>query len=419
MSDSDVCIVAVSRTPIGVFQVKSLSVNSLLPSLQGCLSSLSATDLGSAAIKGLIQKSGLDPSLIEEAFIGNVLSANLGQAPSKQACLGAGLGPELPCTTINKVCASGMKSVILGLHSIQSGSNSIVLAGGMESMSNVPHYLPSYRTGLRMGHGTCIDGLIKDGLWDPYDDHHMGNCAENCAKEFELTREMQDDFAITSFLRAKQAIEDTKWEITPVEVFNVKSKVKTLVEVDEGIRKLNEAKLRNLKAVFDEEGTITAGNSSQISDGAAMLLLMKRSVAERLKLPILATILETSDAAQAPSKFPTTPSLAITKILNKLKTHPIYKLKIEDIDVFEINEAFSAVVLANQKILNLDPAKVNVHGGAVAVGHPLGCSGARILIKLINLLRIKNKRFGIASICNGGGGASAVLLENENAKTNT
>eukprot|EP00210_Caulerpa_lentillifera_P008415 g8027.t1 len=395
MTESDVCIVAISRTPIGIFQ--------------GCLSSFSATELGSEAIKGLLEKSGVDPSLINEAYIGNVLSANLGQAPAKQACLGGGLPPTLPCTTINKVCASGLKSVMLGVHSIQSGFNSMVLAGGMESMSNVPHYLPESRTGTRLGHMSCNDGLIKDGLWDPYTNQHMGSCAELCARDHGLTRQMQDDYALESFRRSRDAIDDTKWEITPIIVRDKRTKECNRIMIDEGIERLDEVKLRKLRTVFDEQGTVTAGNSSQISDGAAMVLLVKRSLAQKLNLPILATILETADAAQIPEKFPTTPTLAIQKLMDNVKTRSVHYdgLKIEDIDVFEINEAFAAVVLANQKLLDLDPDKVNVHGGAVAVGHPLGCSGTRILIKLINVLRIKKKRFGIAAICNGGGGASA------------
>jgi len=368
--------------------------------------SLSATELGAAVVGGALQQSGLNAEVIDEAFIGNVMSANLGQAPAKQACLKAGLPDSVPCTTVNKVCASGMKAVMLGVQSIMAGTNEVVLAGGMESMSNVPFYLPHVRGGHKMGHSECVDGMIRDGLWDPYEDKDMGSFAEKCAKRYQITREEQDAYAIQSFERAIAAGDVVKDEITPVTIRDRKGK-EHLVSSDEGIQKFSKEKMKVLKPVFEASGTVTAGNSSQISDGAAALILARRSKAEELGMKVLATVVGMADAAQHPSWFTTTPSLAVDKLLEKSS------VKKEDVNLFEINEAFAVVALANQRLLRLDPSKINVRGGAVALGHPLGCSGARILVTLIHALRARNGGHGIAAICNGGGGASAILLKCE------
>ncbi|GMH35067.1 hypothetical protein BSKO_02935 [Bryopsis sp. KO-2023] len=393
-SDSDVCILSVARTPLGAFQ--------------GSLSPLSATQLGSFAIRGAVERAALSGNVgrVDEVFMGNVLSANLGQAPAKQASLGAGLSHSTPCTTINKVCASGMKAVMMAAQSIKAGCTDVVVAGGMESMSNVPYYLPAARSGLRMGDTQCVDGMIKDGLRDPYFDIHMGNCGEECAEAYGVTRLAQDGCAVESFKRAIKSKEVLDWERVPVEVFDKKGM--ELVNFDECVGKFDEEKLRGLKPVFQSEGgTITPGNSSQISDGAAAVVLARRSKAAELNLPILGRIVSMADAAQEPKWFTTSPSLAYNKALD------LAGMTGDEIDYVEINQAFAVVDLVNQGMLGLDSERVNVLGGAIALGHPIGCSGARLVVTLMNVLRVNEGRYGAAAICNGGGGASAVVIERE------
>ncbi|XP_074320130.1 acetyl-CoA acetyltransferase 1-like isoform X2 [Silene latifolia] len=390
----DVCIVGVARTPMG--------------GLLGSLSSLSATKLGSVAIECALRRAGVDPSLVQEVFFGNVLSANLGQAPARQAALGAGIPDSVICTTINKVCSSGMKATMLAAQSIQLGANDIVVAGGMESMSNAPKYISQARTGSRLGHDIIIDGMLKDGLWDVYNDFGMGICAEICADKFKLSREQQDNYAIRSYERgiAAQKNGAFAWEIAPVKILGARGKPSTTIDRDESLNKFDPAKLRKLSPSFKKsEGSVTAGNASLISDGAAALVLVSGEKAKKLGLQVIARIRGFADAAQAPEWFTTAPALAIPKAISTAG------LEASQINFYEINEAFSVVALANQKLLGLDPEKVNVHGGAVSLGHPLGCSGARILVTLLGVLREKKGRFGVAGICNGGGGASALVLE--------
>ncbi|XP_014504567.1 acetyl-CoA acetyltransferase, cytosolic 1 [Vigna radiata var. radiata] len=390
----DVCIVGVARTPMGGFL--------------GTLSSLSATKLGSIAIEAALKRANVDPSLVEEVIFGNVLSANLGQAPARQAALGAGIPNSVVCTTVNKVCASGMKATMLAAQSIQLGTNDVVVAGGMESMSNVPKYLAEARKGSRLGHDSLVDGMLKDGLWDVYKDVGMGVCAELCADNHAFTREDQDNYAIQSFERgiAAQDSGAFKWEIVPVEVSGGRGKPSTVVDRDEGIGKFDAAKLRKLRPSFKETGgSVTAGNASSISDGAAALVLVSGEKALKLGLQVIAKITGFADAAQEPELFTTAPSLAIPKAISNAG------LEASQIDFYEINEAFAVVALANQKLLGLNSEKVNVHGGAVALGHPLGCSGARILVTLLGVLKQKNGKYGVGGICNGGGGASALVVE--------
>ncbi|KAH7315481.1 hypothetical protein KP509_21G051500 [Ceratopteris richardii] len=389
----DVCIVGVARTPMG--------------SLSGSLSSFAATKLGSIAIQGALNRAGVTPELVEEVFFGNVLSANLGQAPARQAALGAGLPHSVVCTTVNKVCASGMKAVQLAAQSIQLGHNDVVVAGGMESMSNAPYYLPKARQGYRLGHGEVVDGMMKDGLWDVYNDCGMGVCAELCAEQHGFSREDQDNFAIQSYERAISAQESGafKWEIVPVEVPGAKGKPPVIVEKDEGIDKLDAAKLRKLRPAFKEGGTVTAGNASSISDGAAALVLVSGAKALQLGLHVIGRLIGAGDAAQNPELFTTSPALAIPKALERAGIEPSV------VDCYEVNEAFAVVALANQKILGLKSEKVNIHGGAVSLGHPLGCSGARIIVTLLGALRQRKGKYGVAGVCNGGGGASAVVVE--------
>ncbi|XWS12973.1 hypothetical protein CRYUN_Cryun37aG0135700 [Craigia yunnanensis] len=390
----DVCIVGVARTPMGAFI--------------GSLSSFSATHLGSIAIHSALQRANLDPSLVQEVFFGNVLSANLGQAPARQAALGAGIPNSVICTTVNKVCASGMKAVMLASQTIQLGINDVVVAGGMESMSNAPKYLVEARKGSRIGHDTIVDGMLKDGLWDVYNDFGMGVCAELCADQHTITREEQDSYAIQSFERGIAAQNNglLAWEIVPVEVSGGRGIPSKVVDKDEGLGKFDAAKLRKLRPSFkDNGGSVTAGNASSISDGAAALVLVSGEKAIKLGLQVVAKIRGYADAAQAPELFTTAPTLAIPKAISAAG------LEASQIDYYEINEAFSVVALANQKLLGLNPEKVNVHGGAVSLGHPLGCSGARILVTLLGVLRQKNGKFGVGGICNGGGGASALVVE--------
>lgn len=345
---------------------------------------------------------------MQEVFFGNVLSANLGQAPARQAALGAGLPNSVICTAINKVCASGMKAVMLASQSIELGANDIVVAGGMESMSNTPKYLPDVRKGSRLGHDTIVDGMMKDGLWDVYNDFGMGVCAEICADRYTISREEQDSYAIRSFERGISAQKNGHfaWEITPVEVPAGRGKPSTVVDKDESLAKFDAAKLRKLRPSFKKNGgSVTAGNASIISDGAAALVLVSGEKALQLGLQVIAKVKGFADAAQAPEFFTTAPALAIPKAISNAG------LDASQIDYYEINEAFSVVALANQKLLGLDPEKLNAHGGAVSLGHPLGCSGARILVTLLGVLKHKNGKYGVGAICNGGGGASALVLE--------
>ncbi|RWU03989.1 acetyl-CoA C-acyltransferase [Pedobacter chitinilyticus] len=388
----EVVIVSAVRTPIGSFG--------------GSLSGFSATQLGGFAIKGALERIGLQPALVQEVYMGNVLSANLGQAPATQAAKYAGL-PDLPATTINKVCASGTKAIMLAAQSIALGQNDIVVAGGMESMSNVPYYLDKARNGYRLGHGQITDGLVKDGLWDVYNDYHMGSAAELCAETCNISREDQDNFAIQSYKRAQQAQSDGKFkdEIVAVEIKDRKGEI-TLFANDEEPAAVKFDKIPALKPVFKKDGTVTAANASTLNDGAAALVLMSAEKAKELGLTPLARILAYADAQQAPEWFTTAPSKAIPLALQRAN------ITKEQVDYFEINEAFSVVSLANNQALDLNGEKVNVNGGAVAIGHPLGASGARIVVTLLSVLSQNNGKIGVAGICNGGGGASAIVIEN-------
>ncbi|BDA47052.1 Acetyl-CoA acetyltransferase [Coccomyxa sp. Obi] len=391
-------VVSAVRTPFG--------------SLQGSLSSFSATQLGSFAIQGALERASLNTDQVQEVFMGNVLSAGLGQAPARQAALGAGLPHSVICTTVNKVCASGLKAIMLAAQSIQTGVNDIVVAGGMESMSNVPYYLKGARSGLRMGHGQLTDGMISDGLWDPYSDVHMGTCAEACAAEFGISREDQDNHALASHKRAKTAQERgyTASEVIPINVAGRRGQPGKLVAEDEAPGKLDAARLRQLRPAFplpSGEGTVTAGNASPITDGAAAVVLMSAAKAAELGLKVLGTVLGYADAAQAPKEFTTAPALAIPKALAAAGVVP------SQVDCYEINEAFSVVDLVNQRLLHLDPDRVNMHGGSVALGHPIGASGAAIVVRLLTVLdaNCNQGSLGVAAICNGGGGASALVLK--------
>ena len=387
-----VVIVSATRTPIGSFL--------------GSLSNISATDLGAQSIKNTIQKINLNPELIDEVFMGNVLQANTGQAPAKQCAIKAGLGNNIPCTTINKVCSSGMKAIMIGAQSIMSGHNEIVLAGGMENMSQVPHYMINSRSGYKLGNGKLVDGLIVDGLTDVYNNTHMGNCAEICAKEMNISREEQDNFAIESYKKSANAWKNGKFknEVCGIEVKQRKGDPLKINE-DEEFKNVKMDKIPHLKPVFEKEGTVTAANASTLNDGAASLIIMSEEKAQQLNLTPLCKIVSFADAAHKPEWFTTAPEKAIKKAIN------LSGKSIEDIDFFELNEAFSVVGLANIKLLNIQPEKVNLYGGAVSLGHPLGCSGARIVITLINVLNQEKGKIGVAGICNGGGGASAIVIE--------
>ncbi|MEY4126126.1 MAG: hypothetical protein RL737_315 [Bacteroidota bacterium] len=387
-----VYILSAVRTPMGSFL--------------GGLSSISATKLGAIAIKAAVERSGVNVDHIDEVFMGNVLQAGVGQAPARQAALGAGLGQNVPCTTVNKVCASGMKSIMLGAQSILAGDNHVVVVGGMESMSQTPHYV-SGRNGTKFGNITMLDGITKDGLLDVYSNVPMGNCAELCAKEYNITREDQDAFAIESYRRAAAAWEAGKFndEIVAVPVPQRKGDP-VMVTKDEEYTNVFLDKIPSLRPAFDKEGTITAANASTINDGASALVLASEEMVQKLGLKPLAKIVSYADAAQAPEWFTTAPSLAIPKALEKAG------LSTSDVDFWELNEAFSVVGIANTKILGLDPAKVDVNGGAVALGHPLGNSGSRVIVTLLHVLKQNNGKIGGAGICNGGGGASAIIIEN-------
>ncbi len=386
----EVYIVSAVRTPMGSFG--------------GALASLSASKLGALAIKEAVKRAGIDAKEINEVYMGNVLQANIGQAPATQAAKFAGLG-DLPSTTINKVCASGMKAVMLAAQSIQLGDNEVVVAGGMESMSNVPFYLDKARTGYKLGHQSVIDGLIRDGLWDVYNDYHMGSAAELCATECKISREEQDAFAIESYKRAQAAYEKGLFanEIVPVEIEG-RAGI-TVVAEDEEYKTVKFDKIPGLKPVFKKDGTVTAANASTLNDGASALVLMSKEKAEALGIKPIAKIRGYADAQQAPEWFTTAPSKAIPRAIAHAG------ITANDVDFYEINEAFSVVSLANNKELNLNPDKVNINGGAVSLGHPLGSSGSRIIVTLISVLNQQNAKIGVAGICNGGGGASAIVIE--------
>ncbi|CAM2986588.1 acetyl-CoA C-acyltransferase [Flavobacterium frigoris] len=386
-----VVIVSAVRTPIGSFM--------------GGLSTVTAPRLGAIAIKGALDKIKLDPNLVDEVFMGNVVQAGVGQAPARQAAIFAGLPNTVACTTINKVCASGMKAVMLGAQAIQCGDAEIVVAGGMENMSLIPHYM-HLRNGTKFGPATMIDGMQRDGLSDAYDNNAMGVCADLCASEYNYTREDQDKAAIQSYERSAKAWKEGKFdnEVVPVPVPQRKGDP-IIVSIDEEFTNVKIDKIPSLNPAFTKEGTVTAANSSTINDGAAAVILMSEEKALALGLKPLAYIKGYADAAQEPKWFTTSPSKAIPKALAKAG------IAIGDVDYFEFNEAFAVVGLANSKILGLDSSKVNVNGGAVSLGHPLGCSGVRIIVTLLNVLKQNNGSIGAAAICNGGGGASAVVIE--------
>ncbi|KAJ9619884.1 erg10, acetyl-CoA C-acetyltransferase [Taxawa tesnikishii (nom. ined.)] len=390
-----VYIVSAARTPVGMFL--------------GSLSSLNAIQLGSHAIKAAVERAGVKPESVEEVFFGNVISANLGQNPARQCALGAGLGESTVCTQVNKVCASSIKAIICGAQTIMTGNADIVVAGGTESMSNAPHYISGMRGGVKFGDQTMVDALIKDGLTDAYKKEHMGLQGEECAQDHGFDRESQDEYCIRSYKKAQYA-QESGWfgeEIAPVEVSGGRGKPNTTIDKDDEPKNFNEAKTKTLRPSFKpKDGTVTAANASPLSDGAAAVVLVSETKLKELNLKPIAKILGWGDAAQNPSKFTTAPALAIPKALKHAG------VKQEDVDAFEINEAFSVVALANMKLLNLSEDKVNLHGGAVALGHPLGASGARIVTTLLGVLKEKKGKIGCAGICNGGGGASAIVIEN-------
>lgn len=389
---NEVYIISAVRTPIGSFG--------------GSLASMTAIQLGAAALKAAVEKAGIQPTLIQEVFIGNVLSAGLGQAPATQIAAAAGLGFNIPCTLINKVCASGMKAIMVGAQSIMLGQNDIVVAGGTESMSNVPYYLMKARYGYRYGNGELVDGLQHDGLMDAYDHCAMGVCADNTAKEMNISRQEQDQYAVNSYKRSAASWAAGKFsdEVIPIEITDRKGNITRFAE-DEEFRNVNFEKIPTLKPAFTKDGTVTAANASTLNDGASALVLMSKKKAQELGIKPTAKILGFGDAAQEPMWFTTTPSLAIPRAL---KHAGIDK---KNVHYYEINEAFAAVAIANNMKLELSPEKVNIHGGAVALGHPLGASGARIVTTLINILKQNDGQIGVAGICNGGGGASAMVIE--------
>ncbi len=388
----EVYIVSAVRTPIGSFN--------------GSLSSVPATKLGAIVIKAALQKSGVDSSEVQEVFMGNVLQAGGGQAPARQASMFAGISEIVPCTTVNKVCASGMKAISLGVQSILAGDNDVVIAGGMENMSAVPHYLQNSRNGQKLGNITMIDGLVHDGLTDVYNNYHMGNAAELCARECNISREDQDEFAIESYKRAAAAWADGKFndEVVPVEIPQRRGDA-VVFDHDEEYKNVRFEKIPTLRPVFQKEGSVTAANASTLNDGASALILMSGEKVKELGVTPLAKIRGYADAAQKPEWFTTAPAKALPRAIEKAG------LTASDVDFYEINEAFSVVALANNKKLKLDGSKVNVNGGAVALGHPLGSSGSRIIVSLISVLKQNNGKIGAAGICNGGGGASAMVIE--------
>lgn len=387
----EVVIVSAVRTPIGSFL--------------GALSKVPAPTLGGIAIKGALEKINLDPTEVDEVLMGHVVQAGVGQAPARQAALNAGISDNVPCTTVNKVCSSGMKSIMQAAQSIALGDNNVVVAGGMENMSLIPHYFNA-RVATKFGSKEISDGLQVDGLIDFYNKEAMGVLADLCATEYNFSKQEQDDFAVASYEKSKNAWESGKFknEIIPVEIKDRRGNI-TVVDEDEEYKNFNEDKLRSLRPVFTKEGSVTAGNASTINDGASALVLMSLEKCESLNLTPVAKIIGYADAAQDPKWFTTSPAKAVPIVLNKSK------LNIDDIDLFEFNEAFSVVGLANMKILNIDKSKVNINGGAVSLGHPLGCSGARIVTTLINTLIQNDKKTGLAAICNGGGGASSIIIQ--------
>jgi len=389
----EVVIVSAVRTPMGSFG--------------GVLSSISAPSLGANAIRGALEKIALDASLVQEVIMGNVLQANLGQAPARQAALAAGIPNHVPCTTLNKVCSSGMKALMVAAQSIKAGDNDIVIAGGMENMSAVPYYMDKARNGYRLGNGTIVDGLVNDGLTDVYNNVHMGVCAEKCAEEMKFSRKEQDHFALTSYERSAKAWISGSFsdEVVPVEVPQRRGDA-LVVSEDEEYKNMNKEKFLKLRTVFKKEGTVTAGNASTLNDGASALVLMSADKASELGIKPMAKIISYADAAQQSEWFTTAPAKAVPIALAKAS------IEMNAIDYWELNEAFSVVALANIKKLGLDPNKVNVNGGAVSLGHPLGSSGSRIVVTLIHVLKQKGAKYGAAGICNGGGGASAMVIEN-------
>ncbi|MBP1164269.1 acetyl-CoA C-acetyltransferase [Chryseobacterium sp. PvR013] len=387
----EVFILSAKRTPVGGFM--------------GSLSGFTATQLGAIAIRDAYENIGLTPEHVDSVYMGNVLSAGVGQSPARQAAIFAGIPVDKDATTINKVCASGMKSVMMGAQQIQLGLDNIVMTGGMESMSNVPHYV-KLRQGTKLGDTSLIDGLIKDGLWDVYNDFHMGSAAELGVKKYGLTRQELDEYALFSYQRAQEAAKNGKFSNELISISIEGKKGTIIVDKDEDIDKLIPEKIALLKPAFETDGTLTAANSSNLNDGAAAIILGSSEAVEHHNLKPLARIVAYADAAQSPEWFTTSPSVAIEKLLKQTG------LRLSDIDFFEINEAYSSVILSNQKILGYDLSKVNIYGGAVALGHPIGASGARIVTTLVNVLRQEKGRYGIAAICNGGGGASAILIEN-------
>ena len=391
---NEIYIVSALRTPVGSFL--------------GGLATLSASDLAAAVIKASLEKIQLESSSVDEVFLGNVLQAGVGQAPARQAALKAGLPNDIPCTTINKVCASGMKSVMIAAQTILCGDNHVVIAGGMENMSQTPHYVNG-RSGTKFGNIALVDGITKDGLLDVYSNLPMGNCAELCAKEYAITREEQDDFALDSYKKSAEAWKSGLFnnEVISISIPQKKGEPNIISE-DEEFKNVFIDKVRGLKPAFDKEGTITAANASKLNDGASALILVSKEALEKYKLTPLAKIVAYADAAHEPEWFTTAPSKAVDKALLRAG---LFK---SDIDFWEFNEAFSVVGIANTKILGLDPSKVNVNGGAVALGHPLGSSGSRIIVTLINVLKQNKGSYGVAAICNGGGGASAIIIENIN-----
>lgn len=392
MDKKEVYIVSAVRTPIGTFG--------------GALKDIPAPKLGAIAISSAIKKAGIDPASVQEVYMGCVLQANLGQAPARQAAIYAELPENVCCTTVNKVCASGMKAIVNGAQSIMLGDADVVVAGGMENMSAAPFYAPSMRWGNKYGNTNLVDGMAKDGLTDVYKDYAMGNAAELCASQCHISREQQDEFAVESYKRSQAAVNEGKFkdEIVPVEIPQRKGDP-VLFDADEEPFNVKFEKIAGLKSPFQKGGSVTAANASTINDGAAAVVLMSKEKAEELGVKPIAKILSYADAEQAPEWFTTTPSLAVPKAIKKAG------LQISDIDYFELNEAFSVVGIVNTQKMNLDAAKVNVNGGAVALGHPLGCSGARIIVTLINVLKQNKGRIGAAGICNGGGGASAMVIE--------
>jgi acetyl-CoA C-acetyltransferase len=388
----EVVIVSYCRTPIGSFG--------------GSLSNVSAPKLGSIAIKGAIDKINIDPNIIDEVYMGNVISSGLGQAPAKQAAIFAGINQDTPCTTINKVCSSGMKAIMIAAQSIQTGENDIVIAGGMENMSSIPFYVSDMRNGRKLGHTKIEDGLLVDGLTDVYNNVHMGVCAEICAEEMNISREEQDQFALNSYKKSTESWNNGFFEneITEVKIETRKGEI--IIKEDDEFKNINLEKFKKLRTVFKKDGTVTAGNASTINDGAAAVIIMSKEKAIELGIKAIAKIISYADASQEPKWFTTTPTKALEKALEKAT------LQKENIDFWELNEAFSVVGIANIQNLGIDDKKVNVNGGAVSLGHPLGCSGARILVTLLNTLENKNGKIGAAGICNGGGGASAIIIEN-------